>query len=83
MVVGSHSAVFNRSIAAVLMTFGYLSQASADVQTRQQIDWCVNKKEAYSPDLQIKGCTTVIQSARQSGKDAAWAFFDRGTHTST
>ena len=42
------------------------------------IAWCDNKSNALSPDQQINGCTTAIQSGRRSGQDLAWAFTTRG-----
>jgi len=50
----------------------------ADAQTQQQIDWCENKEYAYSPDMQLNGCTALIQSRRWSGKDLALIFNNRG-----
>lgn len=47
-------------------------------QTQEQIEWCVNKEAVQSPDLQINGCTAVIQSGKWSGKDLAPAFNNRG-----
>ncbi len=51
--------------------------APAFAQTQQQIDWCTNKGNAYSPDLRIIGCTAAIRSGRWSGPDVAWAFVGR------
>jgi len=46
---------------------------------QQSQDWirCVNKEKA-SPDLQIGGCTTVIQSDKESKNNLAIAFTNRG-----
>src|SRR5450756_2797237 len=52
----------------------------AVLASRQQSqDWirCVNK-EKTSPDLQIGGCTTVIQSDKESKNNLAIAFTNRG-----
>src|SRR5215510_15079014 len=38
---------------------------------------CVNEEKA-PPDVQIKGCTTVIHSGRESTKNLAIAFNNRG-----
>jgi tetratricopeptide (TPR) repeat protein len=42
----------------------------AGAQTQQQVDWCQGKDGA-TPDLQIGGCTAVIQSGRAIGKNLA------------
>jgi tetratricopeptide (TPR) repeat protein len=47
-------------------------------QTQQQFDWCVNKGDAYTPDLAINTCTASIQSGRWSGQGLAWAYYNRG-----
>jgi tetratricopeptide (TPR) repeat protein len=53
------------------------SPAPADA-TQEQTDWCGNKDYVYSPDLQINGCTAVIQSGQWSGEGLASAFNNRG-----
>src|SRR5712691_11010247 len=45
----------------------------AQAQQSQAWTWCVNKEKA-SPDLQINGCTTVIQSGKESQKNLSIAF---------
>ena len=44
----------------------------------QQMDWCENKDYAYLADLQLNGCTALIQSGRWSGNDLALIFNNRG-----
>ena len=61
--------------ACLIVAAGAASPAGA--QTQQQIDWCVDKGNTFSPDLRISGCTAAIQSGRWSGKDLAWAFNNR------
>jgi tetratricopeptide (TPR) repeat protein len=51
--------------------------APAVAQTQQQIDWCSGSGGA-APDLQISGCTAVIQSGKYTGKNLAIAFNNRG-----
>jgi carboxyl-terminal processing protease len=55
-----------------------LACSPARAQTKQQIDWCVDKDKVFSTDLRIGGCTAVIQSGKWSGKGLAWAFNNRG-----
>jgi tetratricopeptide (TPR) repeat protein len=50
----------------------------AVAQTQRQVDWCNNKDSAFSPDLEIRGCTAVIKSGRWSEKDLARAYALRG-----
>jgi tetratricopeptide (TPR) repeat protein len=49
----------------------------AMAQTQQQLDWCVGKGNP-TQDLQISGCTAVIQSGRFVGADLANYFRNRG-----
>lgn len=62
--------------ACLTVAAGAASPAGA--QTQQQIDQCVNKGNAFSPDLRIHGCTALIQSGRASGKVLAAVFSNRG-----
>lgn len=61
------------SIAAVA---GLFIAVPADVRTQQEVSWC----NAATPDLdlQIKGCTALIQSGRWSVKYVAFAYNRRG-----
>jgi tetratricopeptide (TPR) repeat protein len=65
-------------LVATFIATGFWSPAPAAAQTQQQIDWCVNQGSAFSPDLQIGGCTASIQSGRLSGKALARAYVSRG-----
>src|SRR6185295_14536511 len=51
--------------------------APAAAQQSQNWKWCVNNEKA-SLDLQISGCTAVIQSGKESAKNLAVAFMNRG-----
>lgn len=51
-------------VIACLAAMVALTALPAFAQTNQQFDWCVNKDNAFSPDLQIKGCTALIKSGR-------------------
>lgn len=61
----------------LFLATGFSLSAAAGVVTPQQLDWCKNMSDAYSPDLRIQGCTAAIQSGQWSGKNLAWAFTDR------
>jgi len=54
-----------------------LFSAPSQAQTKQQLDWC-NGDAGATPDLQISGCSAVIQSGRFTGKFLAFAFNRRG-----
>jgi tetratricopeptide (TPR) repeat protein len=64
--------------AGALVTAPLFSPIPAVAQTQQEMAWCENNGYAYSPDLQINGCTAVIQSGRLLGKGLASAFNNRG-----
>jgi tetratricopeptide (TPR) repeat protein len=46
-------------------------------QTPQQMNWCIGRDNA-TPDLQIKGCTAVIQTGPIAGNNLAKAYYNRG-----
>lgn len=54
-----------------------LSVLPAFAQMQQQIEWCEDKGDAFPPDLEIRGCTAVIQSGKWSGQPLSWAFANR------
>lgn len=64
-------------VAILLTAIGLLPSAPAGAVSPQELDWCKNMSDAYSPDLRIQGCTAAIQSGQWSGKNLAWAFIDR------
>ena len=64
-----------RRVAAVAaaVAAGIFTAGSASAQLSQAWTWCVNKEKA-SPDLQVSGCTTVIQSGKETKKNLSIAF---------
>jgi len=62
-------------IIAIALTT--LCAAAAHGQQSQPWKWCVNDAKD-SPEVPIKGCTAVIQSGKESGRNLAIAFNDRG-----
>ena len=65
--------------AFIIVMFSILvAGVAANAQTQQQMDGCVNKGNAFTPDLIIDGCMAVIQSGRWSGNELAPAFLNRG-----
>nr|WP_281721915.1 tetratricopeptide repeat protein [Nitrosomonas nitrosa] len=51
----------------------------ADAQTLdQQWAYCENRGDAYALDLQIGGCTGIIQSGQETQENLAIAFYNRG-----
>jgi len=46
-------------------------------ETSQQEQWC--QGEGGVPEnVQVSACTVLIQSGRYTGKDLAWAYYNRG-----
>jgi tetratricopeptide (TPR) repeat protein len=60
-----------------LVASAMLPGGAASAQQSQAWTWCVNKEKA-SLDLQISGCTTVIQSGKETKKNLSIAFNNRG-----
>jgi lipoprotein NlpI len=56
----------------------WLGLGPASAEQSQNWKWCVNKNNAYSPDLAISGCTAFIHSGRENRKNLAAAFNNRG-----
>jgi tetratricopeptide (TPR) repeat protein len=54
-----------------------LAAAPVAAQTQQQSNWC-GGRDGATPDLQISGCTAVIQSGKYVGTKLASAFISRG-----
>jgi lipoprotein NlpI len=50
----------------------------ANAQPAPNWQWCANEDNKVSPDLAINGCTAIIQSGKESRKNLAIAFYDRG-----
>jgi hypothetical protein len=69
----------NHFIAGVIVLAGSLVIAGpAPTAESQAWTWCVNRNNAYSPDLAIGGCTTVIQSGKETKGNLSIAFKNRG-----
>ena len=78
MIEASKSAFYRGSaVAACLAAAGLVSGTSASAQLSQPWTWCVNKEKA-SPDVQIKGCTSVIGSGKETPKNLSVAYNNRG-----
>ena len=45
----------------------------------QQKKWCANEGGNVAPDLQIGGCTAIIQAGRESTANLAISFYNRGS----
>ena len=57
-----------------IIEFGGLASA----QQSQAVEWCDNKNGNFSPDLMIRGCTTLIQSRKRSKQNLAVPYHNRG-----
>ena len=60
------------SMAVIVM----LGPAAA--QSSQRWAWCVNQGGTFSADQRINGCTSIIQSGRESRRNLAIAYYSRG-----
>jgi tetratricopeptide (TPR) repeat protein len=63
-------------IGAALVLPALISPAAAQVQA--QVAWCGNLGRKFSLDMQIGGCTTLIDSGTMTDKPKAWAHAKRG-----
>ena len=78
MVTGSGSSSICRIFAVgALVATDIFSGGAANAQLSRAWTRCANKEKA-SPDLQISGCTTVIQSGKETQKNRAVAYTNRG-----
>jgi len=64
-------------LAAAAMLTAVLPMTQAAAWTQRDTDACVNRKNDFSLDDQISGCTEAIRSGRWSGKNLAWAYGNR------
>jgi tetratricopeptide (TPR) repeat protein len=76
MAVDRRGSAFRYIIAGAILVVGLFPDGTA-AQTQQQIDWCVNSESLFSYDLQIGGCTAVIQSGQGSTLYLPLAFHSR------
>ena len=52
--------------------------APATAQFSQNWAWCVNQGDGFSADQRISGCTSIIQSGRETRRNLAIAYYSRG-----
>jgi tetratricopeptide (TPR) repeat protein len=60
--------------ATILMTL----VLPATAQMQAQIAWCGNKAHNFSLQMQIRGCSTLIESGKLKDKPLAWSRTNRG-----
>ena len=62
--------LFHAIAAATIALSTCLAPAYAEEPnlTQQQVDWCLNDKDAFSPDQQIAGCTAMLGIRPDSAK---------------
>jgi tetratricopeptide (TPR) repeat protein len=63
-------------IGAAVVLPALVAPAAAQVQA--QVAWCGNLGHKFTLDMQINGCTTLIDSGKMSDKPQAWAHANRG-----
>jgi tetratricopeptide (TPR) repeat protein len=63
--------------AAVILTAA-LAAAPAAAQLQAQVAWCGNRTHNFRLDMQIAGCTALIESGKMADKPLAWSHTNRG-----
>jgi carboxyl-terminal processing protease len=66
-------------VVLCLAIASWLPATPSFAQPSQNWTWCANQNRSFSSDLQIGGCTAVIQSGRETRTNLAIAFNNRGT----
>jgi tetratricopeptide (TPR) repeat protein len=64
-------------VCSLMLAMAAPAPPSRAQQSQDKI-WCVNKDKQFSPDLQIGGCTALIQAGKENSKNLAAAFNNRG-----
>jgi tetratricopeptide (TPR) repeat protein len=70
--------IIHHTLATAFVSIVVLPLPPVLAQTQQQLNWCLHKDDAFSPDLQIDGCTAAIKSGHQFGKNLSRIFYNRG-----
>lgn len=78
MRVGRYAIVIAIITAWPAIDVGTLFAQRAGAEQSENWTWCINENDLFSPDLQIGGCTAIIQSGRESRRNLAIAFGNRG-----
>src|SRR5262249_29604748 len=63
---------------ATAVVLSVVQPAAAWPVTQQDVAVCVNRGNAYPPDMRIAGCSAVIESGNWSGHELIWAYVNRG-----
>src|SRR6516165_10283722 len=50
----------------------------AAAQVSEKWAWCVNQGGTFSADQRISGCSSIIESGRQTRRNLAVAYYSRG-----
>jgi hypothetical protein len=77
MVADSKTTIFDWAGIGMLTAACLPFAPAANAQNQTEIERCASN-DSVTPDLQISGCTAVIQSNTFAGKDLAFAFNNRG-----
>jgi lipoprotein NlpI len=77
---GVHMIAFGTFLAtAAVLAASLLWGGAAHAQQSQNVTWCLNENGKFSPDVQIKGCTAIIQAGKESKHNLAVAYDERGS----
>jgi tetratricopeptide (TPR) repeat protein len=64
-----------RRLAAVSLTGAAFLAAPASAQTRDEaVAWCLNKQHTFTPELVVRGCTSLLQVRNAPANIAAEAY---------
>jgi len=63
--------------AAVILTAA-VAAAPAVAQLQAQVAWCGNLTHKFPLDMQLGGCTALIESGKMADKPLAWSHTNRG-----
>jgi tetratricopeptide (TPR) repeat protein len=68
----------HRISLAARVLFLMLISLPANAQPSDNLKWCNNVGNTFSPDLSIRGCTAIIESGREPESNLAALFTNRG-----
>jgi tetratricopeptide (TPR) repeat protein len=66
------------AIVCLSIAVAFLRYRSANAAAQMQFVWCANEDHSYSPDLQVDGCTALMQSKSFSDEGVAQLLSNRG-----
>src|SRR5262245_22827194 len=65
-------------LALAALCLAFTATPAAAQNNDQQWTYCENQGNAFAADLQVGGCTSIIQSGRENQENLGTAFYNRG-----